>query len=585
MNNALSHLKIRSRFLLLLGLFVLGLLGYGAWSLKTLNEVKVNGTVYQHIVESKDLVADVLPPPLYVVEAYLVCLQLSQIVEAGAEQKAGQETLLARLKQLQKDYEERRAFWLAKGLESGLADALLKQAHEPATAFFKVALNELAPAVLDHNLPAVKIAQVRLQTEFNAHRQHIDNVVALGNQRTQRAEENAQRLVKEGLLGLVAVLAITVLLCVVLALAIAQSIVRPLHRAVEVAKSVASGDLSGDIRVMGNSEITELMGALRDMQTSLVSVVSRVRHGAEGVANASAEIAQGNQDLSNRTESQASALEETAASMQELGSTVRTNADNARQANQQAQHASEVAAKGGEVVAEVVGTMRGINESSSKIADIIGVIDGIAFQTNILALNAAVEAARAGEAGRGFAVVASEVRNLAGRSAEAAKEIKNLIGASVERVEEGTRLVDQAGHTMTDVVGAIRRATDIMGEILAASVEQSSGVVQIGEAVSQIDQVTQQNAALVEEMAAAASALKQQAQDLVQVVSVFRLGTYEARSATPTAAVLPGKTAPLKRPTPATLTAPRQVQNLPKPAARQASARAAVDDEGNWSSF
>ena len=262
--------------------------------------------------------------------------------------------------------------------------------------------------------------------------------------------------------------------------------------------------------------------------------VSAVRQGASGIALASAEIAQGNSDLSARTEQQASALEQTAASMEELSSTVRQNADNARQGNQLAQNASSVAVRGGEVVGQVVDTMKGINDASRKIADIIGVIDGIAFQTNILALNAAVEAARAGEQGRGFAVVASEVRSLAGRSAEAAKEIKGLISDSVQRVEQGTALVDQAGATMTEVVAAIRRVTDIMGEISAASTEQSSGVAQVGEAVTQMDQATQQNAALVEESAAAAESLKLQAQQLVQAVAVFKLAHGAETQAVPT---------------------------------------------------
>jgi len=241
------------------------------------------------------------------------------------------------------------------------------------------------------------------------------------------------------------------------------------------------------------------------------------------VATASAQIAQGNQDLSGRTEQQASALQQTAATMDELGSTVRNNADNAKQANQLALGASAVAVRGGGVVGQVVETMKGINQSSRKIADIIGVIDGIAFQTNILALNAAVEAARAGEQGRGFAVVASEVRSLAQRSAEAAKQIKVLISASVERVEQGTAQVDQAGRTMEEIVGAIKRVSDIVGEISAASAEQSSGVSQVGEAVTQMDQATQQNAALVEESAAAAQSLQQQAQQLVEAVAIFKL--------------------------------------------------------------
>lgn len=282
---------------------------------------------------------------------------------------------------------------------------------------------------------------------------------------------------------------------------------------------VADGDLTGQLHVH-RSNTTSVLAAVARMQTALTQVVSRVRQGSESVSTASAEIAQGNQDLSTRTESQASALEQTAASMEELSSTVRHNADNAKQANQLAQNASSVAVQGG----QVVDTMKEINTSSKKIADIISVIDGIAFQTNILALNAAVEAARAGEQGRGFAVVASEVRALAGRSAEAAKEIKTLISASVERVDQGTMLVDNAGTTMAEIVGSIRRVTDIMGEISAASSEQSAGVAQVGEAVTQMDQATQQNAALVEEMAAAASSLSAQARELVNAVGVFRLG-------------------------------------------------------------
>jgi methyl-accepting chemotaxis protein len=304
-----------------------------------------------------------------------------------------------------------------------------------------------------------------------------------------------------------------------------RSITGPLDQAVAVSRAVAAGDLSIQFEASGKSETGQLLMALKAMQGSLSSVVDNVRRNSESVATASAQIAQGNNDLSSRTEEQASALEETAASMEQLGATVKQNAENARQANQLALGANEVAIRGGKVVGEVVETMKGINDSSRRIADIIGVIDGIAFQTNILALNAAVEAARAGEQGRGFAVVASEVRSLAQRSAEAAKEIKSLIGTSVERVEQGTAQVDQAGATMAELVGSIKRVTDIMGEISAASSEQSSGVAQVGEAVTQMDQATQQNAALVEESAAAAESLKVQAQQLVQVVAVFKLGT------------------------------------------------------------
>jgi methyl-accepting chemotaxis protein len=283
---------------------------------------------------------------------------------------------------------------------------------------------------------------------------------------------------------------------------------------------IAKGNLT--VSIANTTGVDSLMGVMHQMQGELEALVQGVRTSANSIATATDEIAAGSQDLSNRTESQASSLEQTAASMEELNSTVTQNAENARTANQLAQQASEVAAKGGAVVGQVVDTMRGINDSSRKISDIISVIDGIAFQTNILALNAAVEAARAGEQGRGFAVVASEVRSLAGRSAEAAREIKSLIGASVEAVEKGSSLVDLAGITMTEVVDSIRRVTAIMGDISASSGEQSLGVSQVGEAVNHMDQTTQQNAALVEEMAAAAASLSSQSNSLVQAVAVFR---------------------------------------------------------------
>jgi methyl-accepting chemotaxis protein len=288
------------------------------------------------------------------------------------------------------------------------------------------------------------------------------------------------------------------------------------------AQKVAGGDLSPVIGAE-QAPVGSVLSSLGAMQASLAGIVQQVREVSDSIATGSAQIATGNADLSQRTEEQASALQQTAATMDELGTTVRNNADNAQQANQLALGASTVAIKGGDVVSEVVSTMKGINESSKKISDIIGVIDGIAFQTNILALNAAVEAARAGEQGRGFAVVAGEVRNLAQRSAQAAKEIKTLISASVEQVEQGSALVDRAGQTMEEVVGAIRRVSDIVGEISSASAEQSAGVGQVGLAVSQMDEVTQQNAALVEESAAAAESLRIQAGQLVQAVAVFSL--------------------------------------------------------------
>ena len=343
--------------------------------------------------------------------------------------------------------------------------------------------------------------------------------------RTAAATANAATQAQAQRMQLLA--AALALVAAVAALALTGVMLRTLGGDLAQARSalrrVAEGDLTLGAADQGGPAALGLMADLGRMQASLRQLVAQVRDAAVGIGHASAEIAQGNHDLSARTESQASALQQTAASMEELTATVRQNADNARQANALAVNASSVAAQGGAVVEQVVQTMRGINEGSRRIADIIGVIDSIAFQTNILALNAAVEAARAGEQGRGFAVVASEVRALAGRSAEAAKEIKDLISASVTRVEQGSTLADQAGATMDEVVSAIRQVTAIVGEISVASSEQSTGVAQVGEAIMQMDQVTQQNAALVEESAAAATSLQTQGQELLHSVAAFRL--------------------------------------------------------------
>jgi len=356
---------------------------------------------------------------------------------------------------------------------------------------------------------------------------------------------------------------------------IALAITRPIESAVQVAQTVAAGDLTSDIAVDTQDETGQLLQALKGMNDSLIKVVAQVRGGTDTIANASSEIASGNMDLSARTEEQASSLEETASSMEELTSTVRQNADNAQQANQLARTASGVAEKGGEVVARVVETMDSINESSGKIVDIIGVIDGIAFQTNILALNAAVEAARAGEQGRGFAVVASEVRNLAQRSAAAAKEIKQLIGDSVEKVGAGSKLVAEAGSTMGEIVSSVQRVSGIIQEISLATQEQSMGIDQINNAIGQMDTVTQQNAALVEEAAAASASMQEQAQALAAVVSVFKLdAAVLAAAARPRAVAAPTR-------------APAQVVALKRPALKRPALakREPVKAQDDWEEF
>ncbi|MDO8250736.1 MAG: methyl-accepting chemotaxis protein [Rhodoferax sp.] len=341
---------------------------------------------------------------------------------------------------------------------------------------------------------------------------------------TQSNQGNLQATVKQVVWLIAGVTVLLLAIIVPLTILNMRSICRPIDQAEQVAKAIAQGDLSDhQIDTSGSDEAARLLRSLADMQQSLSRLVGQVRQSTDSLSTASAEIASGNQDLSVRTEQTASNLQRAASSMDQLTSTVRQTADASRQANQLASSAGEVAARGGNVVSQVISTMNDINTSSKKIIDIISVIDGIAFQTNILALNAAVEAARAGEQGRGFAVVASEVRSLAGRSAEAAKEIKSLIGASVERIETGSRLVTDAGQTMTDIVSSVQRVSDIIGEITAAAAEQSHGIDEVNTSVVQLDQMTQQNAALVEQSAAAAESLREQAERLAQVVGTFKL--------------------------------------------------------------
>ena len=408
----------------------------------------------------------------------------------------------------------------------------------------------------------------------------LDSLVAYEAQQAAQAADDAAALSTQARTSMLALGIVALLLGAFVAWIITRSITHPINAAVGVAETVASGDLSSRIVVSSGDETGRLLGALKAMNDGLLDVVAQVRHGTDSIATASSEIAAGNLDLSSRTEEQASSLEETASAMEELTSTVKQNADNARQANQLAKSASEVAVRGGNIVSQVVDTMGTINESSKKIVDIIAVIDGIAFQTNILALNAAVEAARAGEQGRGFAVVATEVRNLAHRSASAAKEIKELIAASVANVDTGSRLVNEAGQTMGDIVDSIVRVTDIMGEITSATHEQTLGIEQINMAIAQMDEVTQQNAALVEQAAAASQSMQEQAGELAQVVSFFKTGTAvpAAKPVTKLAAVRSSKPAvaapvraPLQRPQ-------RKAVANPSPAASRSS-------DSEWEEF
>ncbi len=423
----------------------------------------------------------------------------------------------------------------------------------------------------------------RIRADQQAYIDAVNKLIDFQSQLMVKAGKDAEATVSTGMMEILVVGAIATLLGIGIGVLITRGLVKQLggepDYAADVAKRIAGGDLTQQVALKAN-DTTSLLAAMKGMQDTLGNVVGQIRESTDAVGTASREIAQGNADLSQRTEEQASSLEETASSMEELTSTVKQNADNARQANQLAASASEVAAKGGAVVGEVVSTMDAISASSKKIADIISVIDGIAFQTNILALNAAVEAARAGEQGRGFAVVASEVRNLAQRSAGAAKEIKELITDSVGKVDSGTKLVADAGNTMAEVVASVKRVTDIMAEITAASLEQSSGIEQVNQAIVQMDQVTQQNAALVEESAAAAESMEEQAKQLSTVVAVFKVAG--GNVATPAKAVIERAQAAAKATVPPARRTKPPLKVVSKPAPKL-TAKAGGDDE--WAEF
>jgi methyl-accepting chemotaxis protein len=454
--------------------------------------------------------------------------------------------------------------WYAKSDGLGLASVAA------AAAAIKAGKWDDAEAILIKKInPSYRIGDVALAalTDLSEARAKLHEAdVAISIERTSYAT--------------IAVLLVGIVLGAVVGWLLVRAISGPLDEAMTIATKVADGDLTGRIEVHGTNEIGALLKALGKMKSNLAGIVAEVRSSTDTMSSASSEIAAGNMDLSERTAEQADSLEKTASSMEELTSTVKQNSDNAQQANQLAMSASAVASKGGVVVAQVVSTMGSINESSKKIVDIIGVIDGIAFQTNILALNAAVEAARAGEHGRGFAVVASEVRNLAQRSAGAAKEIKELIGDSVSKVDSGAKLVDQAGATMQEIVTSIQRVTDIMGEITQASREQTSGLEQINQAIGAMDTITQQNVALVEEAAGAAGSLQDQAQALATVVSVFKLDG-ALQSARPAVA----KPAPRAKPAaPVRLAVASEPVKPPKQVQRRRPAASAVANS-DWEEF
>jgi methyl-accepting chemotaxis protein-1 (serine sensor receptor) len=526
----LRNMTIRSRLAFVMGILCLALIGLGGFGLFSLHQT--NGSLHS-LYEDRVL-------PMNRLNQLVKSMNATRLAVAESLD-ASMATIANEIDNIEKRIQE----------ENGILDAYLNSRLSPQE---KQLAAQLADARKAYYADGVKPALSALRQQntddassamkgpmrerFGRVQAALDAIYQYQSEAAGAEFEKAQGLygkVRSG--SIVAILAGIAFACC-MGLWLGRAIINPLSDAVKVSGCIATGDLSQDIQVWTTNETGKLFKALKEMNDSLAHTVAEVRAGSETIDVASKEIASGNADLSARTEAQASSLEETASSMEELTQTVKQNADNARQANQLVVSASDNAVKGGQVVHQVVDMMGSIKESSRKIVDIISVIDGIAFQTNILALNAAVEAARAGEQGRGFAVVASEVRNLAQRSAAAAKEIKALINDSVEKVDAGGRLVDQAGETMNEIVASVKHVADIMSEIAAASSEQSSGIEEINRAIAQMDEMTQQNAALVEQAAAAAHSMQDQAHKLTQAVSVFRLGVQSPAGALPAPAAL-----------------------------------------------
>ncbi len=519
----LQNFSIKTRFDMLTATFAIGLGIFAIVSFTTVETVKVNGPSYARIVRNKDLLADVLPPPAYLVETRMVALEIDGALRAGDRQRVA--SLLDRYKVLRSDFQASLDHWRKDLPEGPIRAALLNQAAPAGVEMLALMDRDFVPAAERGDAArTTALLNGEINIAYEKHRAGVEQVVSAGTQQSKELEQSVAAVLKAKLivLGFVAL----VILAVVLLLAgmIANGVLRPIRNAVEAAHLLSAGDLTAHLDESGRDELAEfsrsLNQALHSMRDSLLSIQAATN----AVSSASGELSAASQSISSGAQEQASSLEETAASLEEMTAAVKQNADSAQQAAQLAQGARDVAVDGGRVVRAAVDAMTEINASSRKIADIISAIDEIAFQTNLLALNAAVEAARAGEQGRGFAVVAGEVRNLAQRSASAAKEIKGLINDSVEKVESGSKLVNQSGDQLEEIVTSVKRVTDIVSEIAASSREQSTGIEQVSTAVTQMDAVTQENAAQTEELAGTAEALASQAQQMTALVRKFKLG-------------------------------------------------------------
>jgi methyl-accepting chemotaxis protein len=528
----LSKLKSMATILAFGLVMAIGIAATVAISAYSINKIRIGGATYDGIIQVKDLVADVLPPPLYLIEA------LSEARGVFLKSKPYEDTK-KRLAELHKEYDERRAYWKTSDLDPGVKNKLTETSHAHAVKFWDILERRVLPALeQDDQIEAGK-AYSDLMLSFRPHRALINEIVADAEALNKTVEAESARTVSFALWMIGAVDGALAILLVIGLVAIIRRLVSPLGVLGRGLERLSEGDLTATMTEKVPPEYQQLQVHFNTAVERLQSTIGNIRTSAREVTNASAEISTSTTDLSQRTEEQAASLEQTSASMEEISSTVKKNAESAQHASQSAGNTREVADRGGEVVARAINAMAKIEESSRKIADIIGVIDEIARQTNLLALNAAVEAARAGEAGRGFAVVASEVRSLAQRSAQAAKDINGLIASSNGQVKDGVELVNQAGTVLNDIVASIKTFADSVSEIASATAEQATGLDEINKALAQMDEVTQQNSALVEENAATAKTLEDQATTMDEQVAFFQIGASDAHAsqqATPPAA-------------------------------------------------
>lgn len=524
-----TNSRIRTKLNIMTGVFLAGLIFFALLSRDTIETVKINGAQYKDIVRGKDLVADVLPPPAYAIEAYLVVYQTLDAMERNDTEMLGK--LAVRSKALRAEYEARQKFWLDALGESSIKAALTTGAYNPGINFFNIRDSQFATAVAAGEKEKARlILRTQLAPAYEEHRTAVDKVVALATEEAALQERMAETTLSTRATQFVLVGVGLLILCGLVGWAASRAILKPLGRLVDTIQRTANQkDLTLRLDASGHDEVSDAARSFNMLAGQLQGMMHEARKVAEVVSTSSHEVHSNAREISTGAQEQASCLEETAASLEEITATIKRNADNARQAAELAGSSRNVADRGATVVDSAVSAMRAIADSSTRIADIVGTIDEIAFQTNILALNAAVEAARAGDHGRGFAVVAFEVRTLAQRSADAAKEIKGLIADSTERVDAGAVHVNKSGEALREIVASIRRVTEMATEIANASNEQATGVQQVNKAVSQVDRVTQTNAARTEEMSATSESLAKQSENLRALVARFRLDEKESR--------------------------------------------------------